>query len=50
MDLEIKMQREISKIQTTKFKDMVEAIGTQRLLAMATASPDLQVGVWFIEG
>ncbi|ESN94932.1 hypothetical protein HELRODRAFT_102919 [Helobdella robusta] len=42
-DLEIEKQRELAEIETTKFKNMVEAIGSQTLLAMATAGPDLQV-------
>lgn len=42
-DIDISKTRELAEIETEKFKNMVDAIGTTTLQAMATAGPDLQV-------
>ncbi|BFZ18950.1 hypothetical protein BsWGS_21989 [Bradybaena similaris] len=41
--MELEKATELSNIEVKKFKEMVEAIGPNTLLAMATAGPDLQV-------
>ena len=35
--------KEVSSIETEKFKNMVEAIGASTLATMASAGPDMQV-------
>ena len=42
-EIEISKTRELAEIETEKFKNMVDAIGTATLQAIATAGPDLQV-------
>jgi len=42
-DMDLSKSRESSEIETTKFKQMVDAIGASTLQAIATAGPDLQV-------
>jgi len=41
--IEINKNTQLSEIETSKFKKMVEAIGAQTLKDMATAGPDLQL-------
>jgi hypothetical protein len=43
-ELELAKARKLADIETNKFKDMVDAIGSSTLQAIATAGPDLQVG------
>lgn len=47
-ELEIVKARELSDIETGKFKNMVEAIGSDTIATIATAGPEMQVRV--IEG
>ena len=42
-DLEIAKARDMSTIETQKFKDMVDAIGSQTIAAIATAGPEMKV-------
>ena len=42
-ELDLAKSRETSDIETTKFKNMVDAIGSSTLQAIATAGPDMQV-------
>ena len=42
-EIEIHNKQQLAEVETTKFKDMVQAIGADTILAMATAGPDLQV-------
>ena len=42
-DLEIAKARDMATIETHKFKDMVDAIGSQTIQAIATAGPEMQV-------
>lgn len=41
--MELEKTTELSSIEVNKFKEMVASIGSNTLLAMATAGPDLQV-------
>ena len=41
--MEIDKSREVSTIETSKFKDMVEAIGPDTLRLMAQSGPEMQV-------
>lgn len=41
--MELGKAQELSAIEINKFKEMVESIGANTLLAMATAGPDMQV-------
>ena len=43
-DMEITKTREMASIETSKFKNMVDAIGAPTIQAIATAGPDMQVG------
>jgi major vault protein len=45
---EIVYQRDLASIETGKFKNMVDAIGTTTLEAIATAGPDMQVRNSFV--
>ncbi|KAL5478080.1 hypothetical protein EMCRGX_G024958 [Ephydatia muelleri] len=42
-DLEITKAKELSSIETDKFKNMVDSIGAETLASIATAGPDMQV-------
>ncbi len=42
-DLEITKAKEMAGIDTQKFKDMVDAIGSDTIAAIATAGPEMQV-------
>lgn len=42
-EMELSKSRETAGIETTKFKQMVDAIGSSTLQAIATAGPDMQV-------
>ena len=42
-ELEIVKARDMATIETHKFKDMVDAIGSQTIAAIATAGPEMQV-------
>ena len=42
-ELELAKSRETCDIETAKFKNMVDAIGSSTLQAIATAGPDMQV-------
>ena len=44
-DLELTKAKELSSIETSKFKNMVDAIGTTTLAAIANAGPEMQVRV-----
>ena len=35
----------MSQIETHKFKDMVDSIGSDTIASIATAGPEMQVGV-----
>ena len=43
-DMDITKTREMAGIETSKFKNMVDAIGAPTIQAIATAGPDMQVG------
>ena len=42
-ELEILKSKEISTIETSKFKDMVDAVGSDTIQAISTAGPQMQV-------
>lgn len=42
-ELEISKSREVSNIETEKFKHMVDAIGADTLKSIALAGPEMQV-------
>jgi len=42
-EIEIEKSKEISQVETGKFKKMVDAIGAQTLVSMAQAGPEMQV-------
>ena len=42
-ELEISKAKEMSTIETKKFQDMVDAIGSDTIAAIATAGPEMQV-------
>lgn len=42
-ELEISKSKELSTIDTTKFKNMVTAIGPETIQAVATSGPQMQV-------
>ena len=42
-DLEIVKTRELAAIESGKFKQMVDAIGSGTIQSIATAGPDMQV-------
>jgi len=42
-EIEIAKTKDLADIETSKFKSMVDAIGTQTLQAIATAGPAMQV-------
>lgn len=42
-DMELTKSRELAGIETSKFKNMVDAIGTNTLAAIANAGPEMQV-------
>jgi len=42
-EIEIEKSKEISQVETEKFKKMVDAIGAQTLVSMAQAGPEMQV-------
>lgn len=44
-ELEITKAKELSSIETNKFKNMVDSIGAETLASIATAGPDMQVWV-----
>jgi major vault protein len=46
-EMEISKAREMAEIETTKFKNMVDAIGANTLQAIATAGPEMQVSTLF---
>ena len=39
-ELEVKKAKELSEIEVKKFKQIVQAIGTETLIAMAKAGPE----------
>lgn len=41
--MELSKSKEMSSIETEKFKNMVDAIGANTLATMASAGPDMQV-------
>ena len=43
-ELEIAKSKEMSAIETDKFKDMVDAIGSDTIASIANAGPEMQVG------
>ena len=46
-ELEIQKAKEMSNIETVKFKDQVDAIGAETIASIATAGPEMQVRrVW----
>ena len=44
-DMEINKTRNMAEIETSKFQNMVHAIGADTIQAIATAGPEMQVGV-----
>ena len=42
-ELEIEKSRELSDIETVKFKSMVDSIGADTIAAISTAGPEMQV-------
>ena len=42
-ELEISKSKELASIDTTKFKNMVAAIGPETIQAVATSGPQMQV-------
>jgi major vault protein len=42
IDLEIQRSKELAEIETTKFKNMVDAIGANTIAAIARAGPEMQ--------
>lgn len=44
-ELDINKTRDMAQIETSKFKNMVDAIGATTLQAIATAGPDMQVRI-----
>ena len=42
-EMEIQKFKDTANIETNKFKNMVDAIGTNTLQAIATAGPEMQV-------
>ena len=44
-DLEIKKSSEMAEIESTKFQQMVTSIGAETIQSIATAGPDMQVGL-----
>ena len=43
-ELEIAKAKEMSGIETSKFKNMVDSIGSDTIAAIANAGPEMQVG------
>ena len=43
-DLEITKAKEMSGIETEKFKNMVDSIGSDTIASIANAGPEMQVG------
>jgi major vault protein len=43
-DLEITKSKEMSGIETEKFKNMVDSIGSDTIASIANAGPEMQVG------
>ena len=41
--MEIEKSRELSDIETVKFKSMVDSIGADTIAAISTAGPEMQV-------
>lgn len=42
-ELEISKSKEMSTIETKKFQEMVDAIGSDTIASIATAGPEMQV-------
>lgn len=47
-DMEIKKSSEMSEIESKKFEQMVSSIGAGTIQSIATAGPDMQVGISLI--
>ena len=49
-ELEITKAKEMSGIETEKFKNMVDSIGSDTIASIANAGPEMQVGQIRISG
>ena len=47
-ELEITKAREMANIETEKFNNMVQAIGSDTISAIATSGPEMQVCVMYV--